>query len=210
MKKKLLSIILVGMIAIIFTACGNGKSKEEEQKKAEYEKIDKQAAELESLIDSSLPDGMAKIKEYGFTATYLNAGTDADMTEIVSGMSDEDNKAYTITDVSASGYDKTVKVYIASEAGVKSLELESALKEKLDPAKCWTAVKNYGETQYPYGFDLHSFAGVIAQEASDENTWFLKATCDVTNEYGAEAEMTCEAHVTGTSDSPQIVDFTVY
>jgi len=48
------------------------------------------------------------------------------------------------------------------------------------------------------------------EEAYDENTWFLKAEYTSTNESGAEVDGTCEAKVTGTTDSPEVIEFTVY
>ena len=84
------------------------------------------------------------------------------------------------------------------------------LSKKLDNVSAWVAAEEYGQAEYPYGFDLHSALGVVAEEAVDENTWYLKASCDVTNEYGAEKKMTCEAHVTGTSKSPKVISFVVY
>ena len=94
-------------------------------------------------------------------------------------------------------------------------EFNAAVREVLDGklpvSNAWTAVKSYGKQQYPYGFKLHDIMGVLAETAQDENTWFLKATCDVTNEYGAKAkDLVCEAEVAGTKDSPEVISFTVY
>ena len=80
----------------------------------------------------------------------------------------------------------------------------------MDSVSAWVAAEEYGQAEYPYGFDLHSALGVVAEEAVDENTWYLKASCDVTNEYGAEKKMTCEAHVTGTNENPKVTSFVVY
>ena len=85
---------------------------------------------------------------------------------------------------------------------------KEALEEKLSGASALTAVQHYGEDQYPYGFDLHMLGTETV--AVDADTWHLTATCDVTNEYGIEAEMTCEALVTGTTEQPTVEDFTVY
>ena len=85
---------------------------------------------------------------------------------------------------------------------------KEALEEKLSGASVLTAVQHYGEDQYPYGFDLHMLGTETV--AVDADTWHLTATCDVPNEYGIEAEMTCEALVTGTTGQPTVKDFTVY
>lgn len=65
---------------------------------------------------------------------------------------------------------------------------------------------------YPYGFKTHDIMGVI-QDFTPKNadTWFYKATVDVTNEYGATAKgLTYECSVTGTTASPQVIEFNVY
>ncbi|MGC4019141.1 MAG: hypothetical protein QM793_07895 [Muricomes sp.] len=209
MKKKILATILAAMLALSFTACGNDSKEEKEKAKQEAQEVDSQAKELESLVNSSLSDGMAKIEEYGFKATYLNL-SNKDITDIISPLDSEAARLYTITDVSALGYDKTVKVHIASESDMKAIQEENALKEKLETESAWTAVKQYGESKYPYGFDLHYLKGNIVQKASNEKTWFLRADCVITNEYGADVEMVCEAYVTGTTDAPQVIDFGIY
>lgn len=210
-------IVVIIIVVITVHSCASGskakkeaKNKAESQEEMEGKKADAQAADLEKLVNSSLSDGMAKVKEYGFTATYRNMGTDADMTDIIAPLSADEASAYTIMKVTALGYDKTVEMYIASEADKQAIKMEKTLSEKLETGYAWSAVKDYGEAQYPYGFKLHYLVGAIAQEPSDENTWFLKADCDVTNEFGATAKMTCEAHVTGTTEAPQVVDFNVY
>ena len=90
------------------------------------------------------------------------------------------------------------------------LEDTEEIEEKLSLSKCWVAAEDYGEEMYPYGFELHYIMGKIAEELYDDNTWFLKAECTITNEYNAEYESVCEIKVTGTTDSPQIAEFIVY
>ena len=69
----------------------------------------------------------------------------------------------------------------------------------------------YGKKQFPYGFKLNLVKGMLAERAKDENTWFLKAYCEVTYEYGTKLKFSvCEANVTGTSESPKVVYFNVY
>ncbi len=76
-----------------------------------------------------------------------------------------------------------------------NLELEAkeaALTETLEPSSCWIATESLGEELYPYGFELHYFLGKIAEEMQDDTSWFLKAECTVTNEYGAEVDETAK------------------
>ena len=51
---------------------------------------------------------------------------------------------------------------------------------------------------------------MLAETAEDENTWFLKAECEVKNSYGTWVAGVCEARVSGTTKSPQIDYFMVY
>lgn len=89
---------------------------------------------------------------------------------------------------------------------------KNALNEKLSTTAALAACREYGKDMYPYGFDTHDVLGVIQDfTPSDDNTWFYKATVDVTNAFGATAEdMTYECYVTGTTDNPQVSAFNVY
>ncbi|MCR5452474.1 MAG: hypothetical protein K6F00_07610 [Lachnospiraceae bacterium] len=62
----------------------------------------------------------------------------------------------------------------------------------------------------PYGFKLHMVNGRLAEQALDENTWFMKYYCTVTNEYGQKIEQNCEAKIKGPEDHPTVYDFYVY
>ena len=109
---------------------------------------------------------------------------------------------------------KTVTLKINTQdnidADTKAKETEAALSSKLSAGYAWTAAADYGKAEYPYGFKLHYMAGQLAQEAVDEDTWYLKATCTVTNEYNATREMECEAKVTGTDSNPEVIEFDVH
>lgn len=175
---------------------------EEEQAIAQAQAEETSA--LEALEGTPLTEAMTAIQEYGYTATYFADGVD--FTDFIEDMADD----YTTGTLTVDAENKTVEVELILTSALEAQEAEAALEEKLSSASAWTAVQNYGEALYPYGFDLHSILGRIAQEMEDEDTWFLKATCDVTNEYGATGEFTCEAKVTGTTESPEIVSFIVY
>lgn len=89
--------------------------------------------------------------------------------------------------------------------------VQDALRAKLDVWYAWDAVERYGKRQYPYGFKLEKIKGKLAETVEDENTWFLKATCEVKNEYGTWMKnLVCEASVSGTTESPRIDYFIVY
>lgn len=177
---------------------------------------EKDKESLEALKEQNLLDAKNKINELGYTAKIFHArDPENELTDWFEGYSDEELQGWIVTDVkNIDTSAKTVEVYadtaehIAEEKAAE--EREKNLEAKLSAGAAWTAVELYGEQQCPYGFDLHNFVGLIAQEPSDDNTWFLKAEVTVTNAFGAERDTVCEAHVTGTSESPQIVDFLIY
>lgn len=83
-------------------------------------------------------------------------------------------------------------------------EAEKAYEDMKSDAQFYggEAVKDYGKTVYPYGFKLHNWIGVLNVEQNSDGSWFLKITCDVTNEYGATArDLTCEATIRAIGDS---------
>lgn len=74
----------------------------------------------------------------------------------------------------------------------------------------WQAVDRYGEQMYPYGFKLHYIAGKLAEEKQGDR-YFLKATCDVKNEFGTWAKgLDCEAYVSGSGTNWTVDSFNVY
>jgi hypothetical protein len=161
-----------------------------------------------------------ELEKLGYAVTFTHAVTKADFSGEVFPAGDEFYIPWIITDLDS--YDassKTASFFINTQelideaqnkASVEKASVEDALQAKLDYQYAWQAVESYGK-EYSYGFKLHWMAGRLAQTARDENTWFLKATCDVRNEYGTWVEdLTCEALVSGTTESPKIVDFKVY
>lgn len=232
MRKKLVALMLAGAMAFSMAACSGSDEAEpaaeetqseevqaEETDTAEEEPAEEVAEEpveeaapeesedvqaINSFVGQPLQGLMDKLSEIGYTGTYLADGVD--FTSFIDSMAAD----YSVGSVEINEADKTVTANIVLTSNLEAAGAEDALSAKLDTGASWTAVENYGETQYPYGFELHYLMGKIAEEAYDENTWFLKAECTVTNESGAEVEGTCEAKVTGTTDSPQVTEFTVY
>lgn len=90
-------------------------------------------------------------------------------------------------------------------------ELFNSLSKKLSPSFAWGAVEMHGKREYPNGFKLKIASGMLAETAVDENTWFLKSICEFKEGSGNWIkDYNCEAHVSGTSESPKVVDFKVY
>ena len=169
----------------------------------------------EELVNMTLPDAINTLTELGYTATYLHADSHLDFTDELSAYTPEELTKWIV--LSADVIDtenKIVQLTINTSENIAADEAAQAVQNtliaKLEPNSAWEAVEAYGETQYPYGFKLHWIMGQLAEEAKDENTWFLKATATITNEYGAELETVCEADVTGTTTSPEVINFYVY
>ena len=162
--------------------------------------------EIPKVIGMTADKAESTLKDAGFTNIKLQGENNAEVTDaktwVVTYQSPmEETKAKT---------DEEMLLTCQSPDQAQAEKMKKKLSKKLDNVSAWVAAEEYGQSEYPYGFDLHSSMGVIAEEAADENTWYLKASCDVTNEYGAEKKMTCEARVTGTNSSPKVVSFVVY
>lgn len=236
MRKKLVALMLAGAMAFSMAACSGSDeaepaAEETQVEKAQTEDMDtakKEVAEepkeevteepveeavpeesedvqaINSFVGQPLQGLIDKLSEIGYTGTYLADGVD--FTSFIDSMAAD----YSVGSVEINEADKTVTANIVLTSNLEAAGAEDTLSAKLDTGASWTAVEDYGEVQYPYGFELHYLMGKIAEEAYDENTWFLKAECTVTNESGAKVEGTCEAKVTGTTDAPQVTEFTVY
>ncbi|MDD3404077.1 MAG: PASTA domain-containing protein [Hespellia sp.] len=172
-------------------------------------------SQLDTLVSSSVENAMSKVSELGFTATYLHEQSGLDFTEEISGYDEEQLNGWIVTEVSDFDFDnKTVIITINTSENIDDKQDNEAsineLDSKLDSAHAWQAVETYGKSQYPHGFKLHYITDAQTTQPSDENTWFLKSSATVTNAYNAKEELTCEAHVSGTTDNPQVIDFIVY
>lgn len=211
-------IILVCFVAVVGSvfSCGGGKDDEDTAKTEKTQATTQAAADtqaeattqtagfdVKSLEGKNLTKAMKEIKKAGYKATYYADGVD--FTDFIDDMKDD----YVVDTITDNG-DNTIDVDIITKDSAKNADVEKKLEKNLEIGTAWITAENYGEELYPYGFELHYLMGVIAQEAEDENTWFLKAECTVTNEYGAEMDATCEAKVTGTTDSPEVTYFDVY
>lgn len=170
---------------------------------------------LKELEGTSLANAMSTVKENGYTASYKHEQSGYDFTEEVKAFDSDQIAKYVITKVNnIDAASKKVSFTINTQENIdennKAKEMEETLSSKLSATYAWTAAAEYGKNEYPYGFKLHYIKGKLAEKAVDENTWFLKATCTVTNGYNASMEMECEAKVTGTNDNPEIIEFNVY
>ena len=189
--------------------------KRESQSESKGEKedhVEKTAeAEIKALAGKTVAEAEDEASALGYTIVCLDANTELDMTADIKALGVEGD--WTVTKVGKiDTSNKTATLYVlSSEAAKADREAESvkdALTDKLSPSYAWGAVEMYGLSQYPYGFKRKS---MLAEEPYDENTWFLKGTCEIKNEYGTKMKnLTFEALVTGTSDNPQVIEFSVY
>lgn len=161
--------------------------------------------------DKSAQDVIDALKAIGYSVT-VNAPEGSDLSKCtVASVDDTDyeNNSVTIT-VAAQGSNDT-----DVDDGSLSAEdsADSAASDNDNNAMmagdAWIAVRDYGEQQYPYGFKVHYFTGVIS-EYEEDGIWYLKGKCDVTNEYDATRSTVVEAQVQGTRDNPEVIYFYVY
>lgn len=134
----------------------------------------------------------------------------------------DDDIVLTIADIAAEERAAAKEAEKAAEEAERQQKSEEAANEEAEKVAKWgkdylkedaaiAAVEQYGENQYPYGFKMHTIMGKIACEQEEDGSWFVKYTCDVTNEYGATMkDLNCEAQVAGTDSDPVVTYFQVY
>lgn len=171
-------------------------------------------ADLNSLNGSSLVDTVSEINSIGFTAKYTDSFGN-DMTETIKKYTEKDMKDWAVIKVDKiNTTEKTVEIQLDTNEAIAATNEQKrkteALNAKLTSASAWSAMREYGKNSFPYGFKLHNISSKLAERPDDENTWFLKAKCTITNQYNAKYSTVCEAKVTGTTDNPKVTYFYVY
>lgn len=71
------------------------------------------------------------------------------------------------------------------------------------------AFREYGESQYPFGFDPHFIMDLRNEEQLDNGSWYIKVGVTITNAYGQEYETVAEGIVSGTDDLAVVTQFHV-
>lgn len=219
-KKKhiLLKIFLVIMsisfvIAVVFIISEQGSQPNYK------EKNEKAEAEISSLVDGSLSNALSKMEEMGYTATYYFDNGKAyknDYTNVVKDNFSKDEKQlkkYVITKYeNVNAETKTVDLYINTKKEAKKQKQLNELESKLGHINACQAVEKYGKEQYPFGFKLHYLKDLQGYQMVGENndTWRIQCGVTITNAYGASYDATCQAEITGSNESPEIVSFDVY
>lgn len=180
---------------------------------AEEDSID-----LQSLVGTDAFDAYHAMIDAGMSPKMVQEGTGLDQTaNFETSATREDFEftsggAWTVKSVQESGDSPTVTIQanVVDERDAAAEETEAELEKVLGYGNAVMALEEYGLTQYPYGFELHEFMGVMLKEAHEDG-WHLKMYCDVTPLAGVQKqEMTCEAVVGGTNEAPVVSSFTVY
>lgn len=72
------------------------------------------------------------------------------------------------------------------------------------------AIQEYGDSEFPYGWNLHDVMGVISIQPQSDGSWFIKCECDVKNAYGTKINGICEATIVGSGENWTVTSFNVY
>lgn len=165
-------------------------------------------------------DTYNELEQLGYTVNLTHAVTKMDFSEDILYTSDKDDASsyipWIITDLdSFDNSSKTASFFINTQEMLDEKQgkdkLFNSLSKKLSPSFAWGAVDVYGKKEFPNGFKLNISSGMLAERAVDENTWFLKSMCEIKDESGNWIkDYNCEAQVSGTSESPKVVEFKVY
>lgn len=190
---------------------------ESDKRKEEREQAQKQAQEASTLAKNvegmEALEAIDKLKEAGVMGT-LAAFNDTEMDVDRLKLDKEEGVDWLVTSakVSSGKVNLIINTRKNVQANLEAEQREKALEAKLSTNAALSACRAYGKEQYPYGFKTHDILGVIQNfTPSDDNTWFYKATVDVTNAFGATAkDQTYECYVTGTTDNPVVTEFNVY
>lgn len=195
------------------------KEKADAENKAKADEAEKQLRaeekQINALVGKNVNEAKSVISSLNYTATYLHENTLEDFTSMMGYEEESELNNWLIREVfDLDSSNKEVTFYVNHTENIERIEKEDQqrkqLEAKLDPIDAWEAAQSYGKKQYPYGFKLHYLVGRLAERPEDDNTWFLKATCTIENEYGNKYDANCEAKVTGTTDNPVVTYFVVY
>lgn len=180
---------------------------------------------LEKVENQLYTDVRDMMEELGYTAEYEHEYTHLDFTgELTAYADDELNSAgFIITGIKTMDTaKKTIILYVNTNENIERIENQKesnittqkdshydADAEKLDKYDAWIAVEDYGKMMYSK-FKLHYMTGELSAEQVDDNTWNLKAYCDVDDGNGTKKNCNCEATVEGTNLNPVVTYFKVY
>lgn len=179
----------------------------EEEQDAKTEEVKNS---LIALKGHDLSEVVSKVEELGYSATY-QVPSGEDRTADVSGFDAETLENWQMTSVLSVNTDsKTAAFQISTDDAVRKSDIQDSLEETFPVYYAWKALASYGKQVYPQGFQVHDLTGVYAEEAVDENTWFLKADVTMTTEDGSKISSVVEGRVSGDKNSQEVISFFVY
>lgn len=124
-----------------------------------------------------------------------------------------DGQSFIRGDMFSTDKEVIIEYYVVEESADSS-ESSNEVIESNDTSSELTqyyakkAFEEYGESQYPFGFECHWIKDLINIEQAG-NTWYFKVGVTITNVYGTEYDTVAEGMVTGTDSAPQMVQFHV-
>ena len=181
------------------------KEKEEAEKK-EQEEAEARREEIAEILvpleGEKLSDVYDTINSVGVPVKYIAINTEEDMT---SAIADVTESYYVYGFYWDNDEDDTVAVYVVPDYMLEQAEAQADLEETLNPSVAWGNAEMYGKREYGDNFKLDILHMYGERVSDDGTTWLLKAPCIVDG-----VEKTCEAHVTGTTDDPEVTYFIVY
>jgi hypothetical protein len=175
-------------------------------------------APFEELVNQPLSTAISKVDELEYSAKYFyDNGTDnndyTDTVKDVISKDEEELNKYVITRYkNLDTKNKSVDLYINTKDKIKKQEKANELENKLGHINACQAVETYGAEQYPYGFTLHYASDLQGYEVTGENSdsWKIKCSATITTAFGTTEDVTCEAVITGTNETPNVTSFEVY
>lgn len=188
-------IVIIALFIGVFSFGKSIKDYTNQDAKVAYEELTSEGYSVRFLFDRNNNGGLSE-EEFQKYVVDDSFGSESykDMPFIVSKQKN-DGKTVTLS----------IEYKSVIDAENKQSAMEEKLEEKLNVASALTACEQYGGRNYG-NFKIHTILGQIAQNASDENTWFLKYSVDA----GGFTDLNMECYVTGTTDNPQVTSFVVY
>lgn len=183
---------------------------EDESQEVEADDSGEGKVDTSSLENRDLLVVCHELEEAGIPFSLIHDISNEDMTTAYQ-FGDFDNADMVVVSAKLDG-EKVILRIVSGKAREEAKEkdrVRETLEKKLDLSYAWGAVEQRGYEEYPEGFNLKNVWNKQAEQPYDDDTWFLKAGCTVTY-FGEKINCVCEAKVTGTSDNPEVISFSVY
>lgn len=202
MAHRLTAALAAALLTVGLSACGQSTP-----------------ASVPDVVGMTVSDAQTALMSDGYTATVTDENGAVSVDSTLTVLSQDpaagaDLKPYSGTPVKLTvpTTDKHTPTPAATETAEPApSQTEQATAGGLTETSAMTACDQYGEQQFPYGYDAHWVLGVLASEYQpDTDEWYFKVEADVTNEYNAEQTINIECYVTGTEDAPVVNDFLAY